>query len=429
MGSGSIFLQIDSRNGYVIPENDARPLPNRNLKTENLPMSQQLFEQLNHLQDTSGAESAIHELIETLRKEKNYDRLFEAMLLKHRYEMKLPLAQPTSLEVPEDQRKEFEDHYIETAREVGELFLADGNLPRAWPYLRTIGEGEKVKQALEELCLDREADDETERYIAIALHEGAHPVKGLELMLKTYGICNTITTFDQALQQQILSPDDQKRAAAMLVNEIYEDLKQTLEHEVTRKIAAVPPGSTLRELIADRNWLFGDNNYHIDVSHLNAVVRFARAFDRDMPELQKVIELCEYGSKLSSQFQYGGDPPFDEFYPAHLHFFKVLAGENVEEHLQYFRDRLEAEPDEDDKPYLAIVLVDLLIRLDRLSEAVDAATPYLCRVNDLSPHGFSYVRLCQDAGRYDAWKAACRESEDAVGYAAAVIQESQHSGK
>ena len=385
-----------------------------------------LFEQLQHLQDTSGPESAIHQLIETLREEKNYDRLFEAMLLKHRYEMRLPLAQPTSLDVPEEQRQEFEDHYIETAREVGELFLADGNIPRAWPYLRTIGEGGKVKEALESLALEREADEDTEKYIAIALHEGAHPVKGLEIMLKSYGICNTITTFDQALQQQMLSPEDQKQAAAMLVNEIYEDLAQTLRHEVSHKSADVPPGSTIRELITGRDWLFEDNNYHIDVSHLNSVVRFARAFDSETPELQKVIEICEYGSKLSPQFQYPGDPPFDQFYVAHQHFFKVLAGEDTEEHLKYFRDRLEAEPDEEDKPYLAIVLVDLLMRLKRSGEAIDAATPYLCRVNDLSPNGFSYARLCQEAGRYDAWKSACLEAGDSVGYAAAVIQESLH---
>ncbi len=392
-------------------------------------MSQAIFEQLKHIQETSGTESAIHQLIETLREQKNYDRLFEAMLLKHRYEMHLPLAQPTSLDVPEEQRQAFEDHYIETAREVGELFLADGNLPKAWPYLRTIGETEKVRLAFDELTTDREADEDTEKYIGIALHEGAHPVKGLELMLRTYGICNTITTFDQALQQQLLSTEDQKAAAALLVNEIYKDLTYTLQSEVSQKIAMVPPGSTIKELIAGRDWLFENDNYHSDVSHLNSVVRFARAFDPETPELQKVIELCEYGSKLSPQFQYPGDPPFDKFYEAHLHFFKVLAGDNADEHLKYFRDRLNEEPDEDDKPYLAIVLVDLLIRLKRLNEAVDAATPYLCQVNDFSQNGFSYARLCQQAGRYQAWQAACEQAGDYVGYAAAVIQESTQTGK
>lgn len=392
-------------------------------------MTDQIFEQLKQLQETSGTESAIHQLIETLQEQKNYDRLFEAKLLKRRYEMGLPLAQPTSLEVPDEKRQEFEDHYIETAREVGEMFLADGNIPQAWPYLRTIGQTEKVREALDQLSTNREADEETEQFISIALHEGAHPVKGLELMLRTYGICNTITTFDQALQQQMLKTEDQKQAAGLLVKELCADLTHTLQHEVQQRIAMVPPGATIRELIAGREWLFENDNYHIDVSHLSSVVRFARAFDPETPELPLVIELCEYGSKLSQQFQYPSDPPFDEFYPASLHFFKVLAGENVDEHLQYFRDRLEAEPDEEDKPYFAIVLVDLLIRLDRLDEAVDAATPYLCQVNDLSDNGFSYTRLCQQAGRYEAWQSACQQAGDYVGYAAAVIQESNQTGK
>jgi hypothetical protein len=391
-------------------------------------MSHNLIEELKHVHETSGTASAIHELIGTLTEQKNYDRLFEAMLLKHRFEMGLPLAQPTSLDVPEDQRQEFEDHYIETAREVGDLFLKDGNIPRAWPYLRTIGDTAKVREALDKLTLQREVDENTEKCITIALHEGAHPVKGLEMLLRSYGICNTITTFDQALQQSLLTPQDQKRAAAMLVREIYQDLSYTLGREVGQKIAMAPQSSSVRELITGRDWLFENQNYHIDVSHLNSVVRFARAFDPDTPELSQVIELCEYGSKLSPQFQYPGDPPFDQFYPAHLHFFKVLAGDNADEHLKYFRDRLASEPDEQDRPYLAIVLVDLLIRLKRFDEAVDAATPHLCQLNDLSQNGFSYARLCQQAGRFDAWKAACEKTGDTVGYTAAMIQESLVKG-
>ncbi len=390
-------------------------------------MSDTLFDQLKQTQQSSGTKAAIEELISTLRKQKNYDRLFEALLLRHRLEMGLPLAQPTGLDVPEEHRKTFEDHYINTAREVGDLFLQEGNIPKAWPYLRTIGETEKVREALEQLSTNREADEETEQYIGIALHEGAHPVKGLELMLKTYGICNTITTFDQALQQQLLSQEDQRQAAAILVRELYEDLTHTIQHEVSQKIAMVPPGASIRELIAGREWLFENDNYHIDVSHLNSVVRFARSFNQDTPELSKVIELCDYGSKLSAQFQYPADPPFDEFYPAHLHFFKVLAGENTDEHLKYFQSRLDSEPDEEDKPYFAIVLVDLLMRLGRLNDAVDAATPYLCQVNDVSDNGFSYARLCQKAERYDAWQSACQQAGDYVGYAAAVIQESTQS--
>ena len=51
--------------------------------------------------------------------------------------------------------------------------------------------------------------------ISVALYEKAHPVKGLELMLKSRGTCNTISAFDQAIAQ--LSSDERLRGAELLV--------------------------------------------------------------------------------------------------------------------------------------------------------------------------------------------------------------------
>jgi spore coat protein U-like protein len=54
---------------------------------------------------------------------------------------------------------------------------------------------------------------------------------------------------------------------------------------------------------------------------------------------------------------------------------------------------------------------------------------YGAKMTISSQNGFSYARLCQQAGRYEAWQAACEQAGDYVGYAAAVIQESAHKGK
>ena len=193
-------------------------------------------------------------------------------------------------------------------------------------YLRTIGEPEKVAEALDAIDAGREIDEQTEQLINIALYEGANPVKGLEMMLRSHGTCNTVTALDQQIQE--LKPEDRKKAASLLVNELYGDLCQTVQHEVEQRMALAPPGDSLRELIAGRDWLFAEDNYHIDVSHLNAVVRFSRFLDDGCAELPKAIQLAEYGANLSSQFHYAGDPPFDDFYPAHVQFFKALADEN-----------------------------------------------------------------------------------------------------
>jgi hypothetical protein len=381
-------------------------------------MTDPLFAELDRVAQSEGPTAAVDRLVATLRERREYDRLFDALLLHKRQALGLPLAVPTSLDVPEAVREEFEETYVAAAREVGELYLAKGDLPRAWPYLRTINEPHKVRDALDSLPVPRDVDDRTEELIQLCLHQGAHPAKGLEIMLRTHGTCNTITAFEQALQAQVLKGDDQKQAAGLLVDELYGDLCRTVQHEVNRRLAMVPPGESLRELIAGRDWLFADDNYHVDVSHLNSTVRFARALDKDSPQLPKALQLAEYGTRLAPQFQYGGEAPFDEFYPAHVHYFRAMLGENVDEHVAYFQAKLDAEPDEQDKPYLAYELVLLLRKIGRPGEAVDVAERHLKHVND--PNGFSFRKLCDEAGRVETWREAAREGDDLVGYAAAL---------
>ena len=115
-------------------------------------MSETIFSKLESTCQSEGPAAAIDTLIGHLREQKAYDRLFDALLLKKRNEMGMPLAMPTALDdLPEDRRKEFEDYYVDVAREVGELFLADDNVARAWPYLRTIGETDTVRRKLDEM--------------------------------------------------------------------------------------------------------------------------------------------------------------------------------------------------------------------------------------------------------------------------------------
>ena len=382
-------------------------------------MNNTLFAELDELKQSDGPEAAIKRLIATLRERKDFHKLFDALCLKKKFELGLPLARPTSFdEVPDDRRGEFEDGYVAAARETGELLLSADNIPEAWVYLRTIHEPEKIAEAIEAVDVRREADEQTEQLINIALYEGANPVKGLEMMLRTHGTCNTVT----ALDQQILNmqPADRRRAAALLVNELYTDLSHTLRHEVEQKMASVPPDLSLRELMSGRDWLFAEDNYHIDVSHLNAVVRFSRHLTDANPELLKVIELAEYGSKLSPQFQYEGDPPFDDFYPAHVQFFKALADEDRDDALAYFREKLAGESDVEAKPMLAYVLVDLLVRIERIDAALELAKEHLKDVED--PAGFSFAALCQQADRMDLLQTVAREKGDLVSYTAALLQ-------
>ena len=58
----------------------------------------------------------------------------------------------------------------------------------------------------------------------------------------------------------------------------------------------------VRELIAGRDWLFQDDFYHIDVSHLGAVVQMSVHLPPG-EELDLARELCAYGERLAPRLR------------------------------------------------------------------------------------------------------------------------------
>lgn len=379
------------------------------------------FDRIAELKSSEGPKAAIDLLIETLREEKNFHRVFDALLMKKKNELGLSLLNPTSLDdVPKDQRVDFEKYYVDSAREVGNLFLKDDQLNEAWVYFRTIQEPEAIAEALENATLPDDYD-KSQELINIALYEGANPVKGLQFLLQSNGTCNTITAMDQAMQG--LDGENRQKAAAMIVGHLYEELLMTVKAEVERRMPLPPSAKepTLRELIMGRDWLFQEGNYHIDVSHLNSVVRFARFLEPGTPELELAAQLAEYGCNLDSQFQYPGEAPFEDFYPSHQHFLNVLLGRNVDEAMAYFQQKLDNEPDEPDQQMIAYVMVDLLLRCDRLDQAMEVAEKYLRFLDEPT---FSFAELCTKAGKLDAWAEASKAKGDLVAYTAAIVQSS-----
>lgn len=377
------------------------------------------FARLEELQQNDGSQATLDQLATVLTEEENYHRLFDVLLMQKKLELGLPLVRPTSFEdVPDDLRTGFEEHYVESARRVGGLLLDCGRVGDAWAYFQTIQEPGPVREALEKVSVVSEDDDRTEELINVALYEGAHPVKGLELMLNSRGTCNTITALDQQIMQ--LPPDDRRAAAQLLVRQLYGDLCHTINAEVTQRLPMIEPSENLRELISgDRDWLFAEGNYHIDVSHLSSVVRFARSLENDGPELGQALEMAEYGARLDQQFQYPGEAPFGDFYTAHLHFLRALLDDGRDEAITYFLGQLEAESEEEDKQLIAYVVVDLLRRIGRMDEAIDLAFTHLAHLDEST--GFSFAEFCQVAGRLDLLRDSARNRGDLVTWAGALI--------
>ena len=385
-------------------------------------MSENLYDELQKTAADSGPAAAIDRLIEVQRETNQHHKLFDALLVKKKFAMALPVTRPTSFDdVPEDRRKEFEEAYIAAAREVGQLLLDDGNIPQAWIYFRTINDSEPVRQAIESKLDELPQHPQYDEILNVALYEGASPLSGIKLMLQSHGTCNTVTSLDQMMQQ--LSAEQRADAAAIMVKHLYGELQNSLQYAVQQRIPVLPPNASIRELCQGRDWLFEEGNYHIDVSHLNAVVRFARSLPGDADELPLAIELAEYGSKLDPKLQYEGDPPFQDFYTAHLNFLKILAGQDTDAGFAYFDKQLQQEPDEPDKQLIAYVTADLLIRTGRLEEAVALAGRFLQDVED--PNGFSFAELCREAGQFDVLESAARDSNDPLRFTVAIISASQ----
>lgn len=370
--------------------------------------------------ENASADQVLESLEKTLLAQRDYHRLFDARLIRARRELGLPITQPTSLkEIPAGCEAAFRDAYTNAAREVGQLFLDADQLSDAWAYFRTIQETDAVRDAIARRIagIPAEPGPQLDELLNLALHEGAHVVEGLKLLLRSNGICNTVTAMSQLLGQ--MSPEERRQAAAVMVRTLYNDLLSNVRRDVERRQPVVKPDLSLGELIRGREFLFADGAYHADVSHLHSIVSFARHLHRDDPELLLAIELSQYGGQLAEPLRYPADVPFDDYYRANEHFLKAVSGTDVDEGLQYFIDRLNQEPDEADKRMIAFVIVDLGQRVDRMNTALEAAGRFVSRLED--PHGFSFTACCIKAGRNDILQQYARENDDVLALATSLI--------
>jgi hypothetical protein len=365
-------------------------------------------------------ESVLQSLEAVLIGQRDFHRLFDARMLGIRRRMGLTISRPAALaDVPKDLEPAFRAAWTETARDIGQMFLDHGMLADAWAYFRTIQEPERVRDAIQKKVADlaRLTDQDRDELLNLALYDGAHTVEGIRLLLKTHGTCNTVTAMSQVISQ--MSPEERRQAAAILVRHIYIDLQSSVRRDIERRQPLLRPEIPLRELIAGREFLFAEGNYHIDVSHLHSIVGFARNLHRSDPELKLAVELAAYGQQLSEHLRYPADVPFDDYYTASICFLKVLSGDDEQGGLDWFCARLQQEPDESDQRMIAFVLIDLANRIGRAADFLEKVSPWLSRMED--PNGFSFTAACLDAGRADLLEQAARINDDVLAFATSLL--------
>ncbi len=380
-------------------------------------MDSQLFDTLQATLQSKGPIAAIDELCADLKARKEYAGLFYTLLMKKRHELGAsPIATGSNQDLPAAAHQPFEDGIRTAARTVGQLWLDEGDLPQAWAYFRMLGETEPVAQALEKLQL--QDDQDVQPIIDIAFHQGVHPKKGFEWILKRYGICSAITTMSGG---DLPFPMDVRQdCIKRLVRALHEELVERLKAEIQRQQGFAPTGKTVTELIAGRDFLFADEFYHIDLSHLSSVVQMSSQLD-NCDELRLARALCKYGQKLSPRFQQVTDPPFENQYQDYEVFLSILCGDEVDKGLAYFRKKAEDADPDTVGTYPAEVLVNLLLRLKRPQEALETSRRFLTKLGEARLSCPSFVELCQQTGNYQALAEVARAQENPVNYLAGLI--------
>jgi hypothetical protein len=380
-------------------------------------MDSGMFDDLQQCLAAKGPAAAIDRLCTLLRDRKDYPALFYALLLKKRHELGVsPIPTGPSQDLPEAAHEPYEQAIREAARLVGGLMLEKGNIPHAWAYFRMIGEPEPVARALEKVQ-PAETDD-IQQLIEIAYHHGVLPRKGFDWILERYGICNAITTVTS--QELSLPADVRDYCLKRLVRALNAELYERLKAEIVRREEKEPSEATVRSLMAGRDWLFEDEFYHIDISHLGAVVQMS-VYLPPGEELEMARELCAYGQRLSPRFQQQADPPFDDFYRDHGVYLAVLAGEEVEKGLAHFRAKVDNTDPEEAGTRPAEVLINLLLRLDRPAEALAAARQHLVKVDNRQLICPGITELCQRANDYRTLAEVAREQADPVHFMAGLL--------
>ena len=375
-----------------------------------------VFDEVRNALSAGDVEAGFELAVERFRAERSYPLIFEARLMQKRHALGMPLIQTEPWNnLSADCQAAYERATVEAAREVGTLFLDDGEIGRAWPYFRAIGEKDRIRKAIEG-CDGDMSGEALDGIIEVAYHEQVNPKKGFELILKHYGTCRAITNFSQY-------PVEEGRAdcAELLAENVHSELLANIKHAVAQKEGRAPEGEDLGTIVEDRGWLFEGNAYYLDTSHVSSLVQMAPAIDRERT-LELLLGMARYGTHLGEMYQFPGNPPFEDVFEDYRVYISTVLRRDVEGGLEHFRRKIETCDRNIAGTTPAQVLVNLLVRLDRPGEAADVALEHLSEADPQFLTCPNALQLCQMAQDYGRLAKVARERRDLLSFAAATMQ-------
>ena len=360
----------------------------------------------------------LDQMVDHLRKTRSAMELFEAIKMQVRNKLGLTLVDSENEpDRSEEVERQLEVGLLDACREVGAMLIEDGRIGEGWMYFRPTGE---TKQAAELIARVEITDENYDEMLQVLLHEGVDVRRGFQAVIDQQGTCNSITVYEQSLVNR--SNDDRKVAASCLLNHFYDELSEFVRADIAQRESPAAEGETLGEMIEKRRWILDKDNYHLDTTHLSATVRIASVLD-DPNEQEKAWELTQYGKRLDQQFQYPGEEPFVDFYPAYSTFYSVLRGENVDAGLKVF-ERKARTVDASQHGTAAIeTYVDLLDRVGRHSDAINAAIELVPREvpsQRIVPLLIEIAGRAGDAAGFEAVSEYCKTHNDILGYASVL---------
>ncbi|MGL6076528.1 MAG: hypothetical protein ACRC8S_20425 [Fimbriiglobus sp.] len=375
----------------------------------------EVFRRIRELKESQGADAALTAITDELIRAGDYKSLFYALLVGRRLKLGVtPFPLSPATELPATAHEGYEEAIRETARHVGGLLLAQGDIAKAWPYFRMIGELEPVREAMR--GYQPGSEDDVYPLVEIAWQNGLLPQKGFDWILDRSGICSAITMASSSDWQS--NPGLRDYCVGRLVRALHAQLHERLSVDVASRGLAAQP--TIREMLTSYPDLTAEDGYHIDTSHLFSVVQMAMQLPAG-DDVKLAVELAFYGSKLSENYQGDSEPPFEKTYADYELFLRGLVHESDRERaIAYFRSKLPAAAEEG-ITYPIQVVVNYLVKLDLLPEALAVAKEYLAGQDEATLHCPGILELARRTQDFETLAEHAQAQGDLVTYFATLM--------
>ena len=380
------------------------------------------FDQIRLDVENNDVAAALDKLVVTLKAERKYHQLFEALKIQLRHRLNLPLVNSAPTEkLDSENQAEFESGLLDACRTVGLLLVADQKLREAWVYLQPLDDRKLFRTLLEKYQIN---DNNADEVIDIALMQLAAPTVGYQLVLERYGTCNAITSFESSVHG--FDATTRAELAGLLVDHLYGELTDSLKNCLTENEIATD--GEFIDLVTAHEELLASKGPLVDATHLSSTLRIGR----DTTERDSHLKLCEmaqYGCLLDEPYRFPGEAPFENTFRDHLIFYRALTAEDpnsetVTEAIQFFDKRSLAAAGDPFNPIPDEVFVDLLYRLGRNSQAIEVSLERLAKRTERAGIAPPIHQMATEAEHFKMLQDYYLKENDLLGFTVSVLTDS-----